>query len=364
MADKSKTQSPSATASDTSPKVAEKYTVITGAGGFIGARLATKLYARDAKKPLLLVDNLEYFSTRQCCEPFQEFRNVKYLTPADFIIQLQRGMLAIDEVFHLGACSRTDETRENFLLENNFRYSQHIWKACFEQGINLYYASSAATYGAGENGYDDDHTIIPRLKPLNLYGWSKQKFDLFVLEKIATGHTPPHWAGFKFFNVYGPGEEHKGSQATAMLHAFNQYTKNGVMKLFRSHKDGIKDGEQMRDFIFVDDVCKVLMSFADSAKSKGESSSVAPFKNGIFNIGTGKAQTFLTLTEAAAQAMGIDFKVDWIDTPEKLREHYQYFTEAKLDRLRAAGYKGEFTSLEDGAKAFYKEWCQIQVSDT
>lgn len=335
-------------ASNPSKTPSKNFTVITGAGGFIGARLATKLYARAPQKPLLLVDNMEYFSTRDCCESFQQFRGVKYLSPADFIIQLQRGMLAIDEIYHLGACSRTDETRETFLLENNLRYSQQIWEACCKQSINLYYASSAATYGAGEHGFDDDHSVIPKLKPTNLYGWSKQKFDLFVLEEIKKKQIPPHWAGFKFFNVYGPGESHKGSQATAMLHAFNQYTKNGIMKLFRSHKDGIKDGEQKRDFVYVDDVCKALMSFADNHHT-----------DGIYNIGTGKAQTFLALTEAATKAMEIEFKFDWIDTPEKLREHYQYFTEAKLDRLRAAGYKESFTSLEDGAKSFYKEWKKL-----
>lgn len=341
MADSSETQKQSSSI--------PKFTVITGAGGFIGARLVHKIRDAQPETPLLLVDTLEYFSTRECCAKFPELKNVKFLPPTDFIIQLQKGMLAIQDIFHLGACSRTDETRETFLLENNLRYSQQIWQACCEQNIPLYYASSAATYGAGENGFDDDHGVIPKLKPTNLYGWSKQKFDLFVLEEIQKAHTPPHWAGFKFFNVYGPGEAHKGGQATAMLHAFNQYKKNGVMKLFRSHKEGIKDGEQKRDFIFVDDVCKVLMSFASNKH-----------QDGIYNVGTGTAQTFLRLTEAAASAMGLEFKVDWIDTPENLREHYQYFTEAKLERLRAAGYNEPFTNLEDGAKAFYKEWSTTQ----
>ncbi len=329
--------------------MSEEFTVITGAGGFIGARLATKVYTENPSSPLLLVDNLEYFSTRQCCEPFQQFKNqfknVKYLSPADFINQLKRGQLAIKEIFHMGACSRTDETRKNFLLENNVRYSQQIWAACCEQKINLYYASSAATYGGGEHGYDDDHAVIPKLKALNLYGWSKQEFDLFVLEEIKKEQTPPHWAGFKFFNVYGPGEAHKTNQASVLMHAFKQLTEHGRMKLFRSHKDGFLDGEQKRDFVFVDDLCNVLLSFSDQK-----------LKNGIYNVGSGKAETFLSLAHAAAQAIGIEAKIDWVDTPENLREHYQYFTEAKLDRLRDAGYRGEFTSLEEGAKRFYKEW--------
>lgn len=324
----------------------EAYIVITGSGGFIGARLAHMLKERHPEQPVLLVDTLEYFATRNCCEGFQDYSLTKFLSPTDFIIQLQKGMLKCEAVYHLGACSRTDETRESFLEENNFRYTQHIWNACCEQKIPLYYASSAATYGGGENGFDDDPALIPSLKPLNLYGWSKQKFDLFVLEEIEKGHTPPSWAGFKFFNVYGFGEEHKKNQSSVLLAAFHQFSKKGAMTLFRSHNDKYKDGEQLRDFVFVDDVCEALLEFGQHK-----------LKSGIFNMGTGKARTFIDLAKACAAAMGKDCQLEWRDTPENLREHYQYFTEAKLERLREAGYTRAFTDLENGAKEF---WRQLQ----
>ncbi len=321
------------------------YTVVTGAAGFIGARLAKKLREQDPQLPLLLVDEMEYFSTRSCCEAFRSLQGLKFLTPSDFLTLLERQQLPVREVFHMGASSRTDEMRESFLAENNTRYSERIWKACCEQSLDLYYASSAATYGSGEHGYSDDPALIASLQPLNPYGWSKQRFDLFVLKETSDGHAPRHWAGFKFFNVYGPGEEHKGSQATAMLHAFDQFTRTGQMKLFRSHKAGVEDGCQMRDFVYVDDVCDVMMAFARHKHSPG-----------IYNVGTGRARTFLDLTRAAAAAMGVECRIEWVDTPERLRAHYQYFTEADLSRLRQAGYQTPFTSLEEGAKLFYKEW--------
>ncbi|MEO5666858.1 MAG: ADP-glyceromanno-heptose 6-epimerase [Bdellovibrionota bacterium] len=322
------------------------YTVVTGAAGFIGSRLVTKLREqRGNSTPLLLVDDMEFFSTRSCCEPFRAMKGLKFLTPSDFLNEIERGQLPIREIFHMGACSRTDEMRETYLAENNTRYSERVWTRCMSRGIDLYYASSAATYGNGENGYVDDPALIPTLHPMNPYGWSKQRFDQFVLGQLAESKQPPHWAGFKFFNVYGPGEEHKGSQATALLHAFNQFSATGIMKLFRSHKEGVADGCQMRDFVHVDDVCSVMMNFSQEK-----------LKPGIYNIGTGRARSFLDLTRAAAIAMGIECKIEWIDTPERLRAHYQYFTEAELTRLRAAGYTAPFIQIEEGAKLSYAEW--------
>lgn len=328
--------------------------VITGAAGFIGSRLARKLYENHSVRNLLLVDELEYFSTRHCCEAFRNFKGMQFLPPADFLMQFEKSKLPnIEAVFHMGACSRTDETRVPFLKENNTVYTQRIWSACKNQKIPLYYASSAATYGAAEEfvenekSFSDDPALISSLKPLNPYGQSKQNFDVWVLDELKQNSHPPHWAGFKFFNVYGPGEEHKGSQATVMFHAYQQFQKNGVMKLFRSHKEGVKDGEQKRDFIFVDDVCDVLWSFFKEQHVSG-----------IYNIGTGKARTFMALTEAAANALKIPCKVEWIDTPMRLCEHYQYFTEADLTRLRNAGYKKEFRDIQAGAQSTVDEWTQ------
>lgn len=324
----------------------DAYTVVTGAAGFIGSRLALKIReSRGPSHPLLLVDDLEFFSTRLCCDPFRDMKGLKFLSPADFLNEMERGGLQIREIFHMGACSRTDEMRESYLAENNTRYSERVWKSALEGGYPLYYASSAATYGNGDLGYVDDPALIPQLRPMNPYGWSKQRFDLFVLGEIAAGRKPSHWAGFKFFNVYGPGEEHKGSQATAMLHAFTQFSQSGTMKLFRSHKEGVADGCQQRDFVYVDDVCRTMLSFLDHRHTPG-----------IYNIGTGRARTFLDLTHAAAAAMGVEHKIEWIDTPERLRAHYQYFTEADLTRLRAAGYTAPFLGLEEGARLAWSEW--------
>lgn len=332
----------------TSRNSSSPYIVITGAAGFIGSRLAKFIYENQGIQNLLLVDELEFFSTRPCCVPFRNYKGLKFLSPSDFLNQLEKSSLNIEALYHMGACSRTDEMRVHYLRENNTVYSQRIWEACRSQDIPLYYASSAATYGAGELGYSDDPALIPNLKPLNPYGQSKQDFDVWVLESLQKQSHPPHWAGFKFFNVYGPGEEHKGSQATVMFHAYEQFKKSGIMKLFRSHKVGIADGEQKRDFVFVDNVCDVLWSFF---KLK--------HKSGIYNIGTGRARSFRALTEAAASALHIPCKVEWIDTPERLRAHYQYFTEANLTRLRQAGYQSEFCDIDEGARLTVKEWSQV-----
>ena len=324
------------------------YTVVTGAAGFIGSRLACKLREkRGTGLPLLLVDDLEFFSTRVCCEPFVKMSGLKFLTPSDFLSEFERGALAVREIFHMGACSRTDETRESYLAENNTRYTERLWNRSREAGVKFYYASSAATYGSGELGYVDDPALIPKLRPLNLYGWSKQNFDTFMLEELKSGRHPPHWAGFKFFNVYGPGEEHKGSQATAMLHAFTQFTSTGLMRLFRSHKEGVPDGGQQRDFVYVDDVCSVMTAFSDEELTPG-----------IYNVGTGRARSFLDLTRAAAAAIGVPCEIEWIDTPERLRAHYQYYTQADLMRLRKAGYLANFLELEEGAELAWAEWQQ------
>lgn len=325
---------------------------MTGAAGFIGSRLVTKLYEKHGTSaPLLLVDDMEFFSTRPCCEPFRLMKGLKFLSPFDFLSEFEAGRLQIQDLFHMGACSRTDEMRESYLAENNTRYTERLWKGCIAQGVHFYYASSAATYGNGDHGYNDDPALMPQLQPMNPYGWSKQRFDLFVLDELKAGRHPLHWAGFKFFNVYGPDEAHKGSQATAMQHAFSQFSQTGVMKLFRSHKEGIPDGGQQRDFVYVDDVCEVMMSFAEHHHTSG-----------IYNIGTGKARSFMELTQAAAAAMGIECKVAWIDTPERLRAHYQYFTEADLSRLRQAGYAAHFVDLKEGAKLAWSEWKKRHLS--
>jgi ADP-L-glycero-D-manno-heptose 6-epimerase len=229
--------------------------------------------------------------------------------------------------------------RLDYLKRVNVDYSKRLWEICSERQIPFLYASSAATYGGGEQGYLDDETKLASLKPLNPYGDSKLQFDLFALDSEAKGLAPPSWSGWKFFNVYGFGERHKGRQSSVVLQGFDQIKAKGSLRLFKSHKEGIGDGEQKRDFVFVDDVVDVMLWAFESR-----------LKRGIFNLGSGKARSFLDLAKATFQAMGRDLKVEFIDTPIEIRDRYQYFTEATMDKLKAAGYPNSFTPLEMGVK--------------
>ncbi len=237
-------------------------------------------------------------------------------------------------IFHLGARTDTTEFDHHIFDELNVRYSQRMWEACVRHGIPLVYASSAATYGGGEHGYDDDHAVIPELKPLNPYGESKQTFDVWALEQK---EAPYFWAGLKFFNVYGPNEYHKGRMASVVLHAFNQITATGGMRLFRSHRPDYKDGEQLRDFVYVKDVCAVCLWLMEHRRHSA-----------IYNLGSGKARSFLDLARATFSAMHRPENITFIDTPADIRDKYQYFTEARMEKLRAAGYERPFATLEEG----------------
>jgi ADP-L-glycero-D-manno-heptose 6-epimerase len=241
----------------------------------------------------------------------------------------------------MGACSRTDTTDEAFLKRVNIEYSQKLWDYCTRHGIPFVYASSAATYGDGAHGYDDDEATIQSLEPLNLYGKSKQIFDLWALEQERAGHHPPSWAGFKFFNVYGFGERHKGSQASVVLHGADQIQATGNLRLFKSHKEGIADGHQMRDFVAVEDVIEVLHFAIEK-----------PIRRGIFNLGTGNARTFVDLARAVFKSLGKPERIEFIETPIHLRDKYQYFTEARMNRLRSEGYTRPFLSLEEGVAKY------------
>jgi ADP-L-glycero-D-manno-heptose 6-epimerase len=244
----------------------------------------------------------------------------------------------IQFIFHLGARTNTAEFDKTIFDTLNLGYSINMWNACTTYRIPLVYASSAATYGLGELGYSDDHHLIPSLKPLNPYGESKNEFDKWILRQK---EMPPKWAGLKFFNVYGPNEYHKERMASVIFHAFNQIRQTGRMKLFRSHKQGIPDGGQMRDFIYVKDVVEVIFHLYQNIA-----------ESGIYNLGTGKARTFLDLTRSTFAAMGCEPLIDFIDTPPDIRDKYQYFTEAEMDKLRHAGYRAPFHSLEDGVNDY------------
>lgn len=312
-----------------------KVYLVTGAAGFIGSQFARECNRKGIS--LICVDTLEFFGSRP------EHNDI------DFGIKIDRDQLfassteipKIDAIVHMGACSDTTQMDEEFLRRVNFEYSKQIWNLAIQRNIPLVYASSAATYGEGEMGYADDESKLPLLKPLNPYGQSKQNFDLFALIEERKKHTPPSWSGFKFFNVYGYGERHKGKQASVILHAYDQILKAGSVKLFKSHRDGIADGEQKRDFVSVEDVVKVMFFALDK-----------PIQRGIYNLGSGKARSFLDLARATFKAMGRPENVVFVDTPIEIRDRYQYFTEATMTKLKSQGYSDKFLTLEEGVQAY------------
>jgi ADP-L-glycero-D-manno-heptose 6-epimerase len=273
----------------------------------------------------------------------------------DLFEWLEKEDQKIDFVFHLGA--RTDTTEFDYSIHEklNVEYSKNIWDYCIKKSIPLIYASSAATYGSGELGYKDDHTIVDKLKPLNSYGVSKNEFDKWAIKRSqesGVGSQPPFWAGLKFFNVYGPNEYHKARMASVVFHAFNQIQSTGKVKLFKSHKAEYKDGEQLRDFIYVEDVCKVMVWMMQSIVNSRWSTE----KNGLYNLGTGKARTFIDLVTPIFKTMDLPVNIEFIDMPEDIRDKYQYFTEADMNKLKAAGYKEEFSSVEKGVSDYVRNY--------
>lgn len=305
---------------------------ITGATGFIGSNLAHRL-ARDGLDLLLVDRNL---SPEQMTN-LAGLPVVAVVSPDEFLERLESRRIAPDAIFHLGACSSTTETDWAFLVENNIRYSQRLWSWCAEHERSFIYASSAATYGDGSRGFDD-RTPPALLHPLNLYGKSKNDFDAWILTEVdADKPAPPKWAGLKFFNVYGPREEHKGRMASVVWHARRQILATGMMRLFRSNDPAIADGEQRRDFVFVEDCIDHMLWLWRSA---------AP--NAIYNSGTGIARTFIDLTRAVFSALGREPRIVFIDMPADVAGQYQNFTQANMSRLRQAGYDRPPTVLEQG----------------
>lgn len=313
--------------------------LVTGAAGFVGARFVEACNNRGI--PVISCDKPSYFEERKEHSGVQFGEIVDREMLFDWLESEGKrlGQPPVTSIVHMGACTDTGELDETYLNRVNLEYTKRLWQYCTRRKIPLVYASSAATYGAGELGYDDDDALTPKLKPLNPYGESKRAFDEWAFGEEKKGNTPPNWAGFKFFNVYGFGETHKEKMASVVLHSYRQIKNGGVVKLFKSHRDGVADGHQARDFIFVDDVVKVLFFALEK-----------PIPRGVYNLGTGKARTFLDLVRATFKATGAPEKIEFIPTPEALRERYQYFTEAKMDRLRQAGYTEPFASLEEGAK--------------
>jgi len=309
--------------------------VVTGALGFIGCNLAKALNEKGYHH-LVLVDD---FTKREKLFNIADVRFSQKIERDQFTDWLIETEEQIEIIFHLGA--RTDTTEFNFrILDSlNLSYTKTLWEICTVKEIPFIYASSAATYGLGESGFDDDHTKVTQLKPLNPYGVSKQLFDEFVLKEH---NFPPHWVGLKFFNVYGPYEFHKKRMASVVFHAFNQIKETAKLKLFQSHRPDYTDGGQLRDFVYVTDVVAVCLFLFDKIIQH------SAIVNGIYNLGSGKARSFNDLAKAVFTAMKVESSIEYIPTPEDIRDKYQYFTEAKMDKLQAVGYTQPFKSLEEG----------------
>ena len=315
--------------------------VVTGAAGFIGSVFVQYLNEHGLDQ-LLIVDDFGVESKRK---NWESKKFIKAIERQAFLAQLEADEHEIDLIVHLGA--RTDTTEFNYAIHEalNVEYSKAIWQYATKKNIPLIYASSAATYGAGEHGYEDSHAILDQLTPLNPYGVSKNEFDKWA---IAQTSAPPSWTGLKFFNVYGPNEGHKGRMASVIFHAFNQIKDTGLVKLFRSHRPDYKDGQQLRDFIYVKDLVSVIGWMLHHMYAQQWDAS----KNGLYNLGTGKARSFYDLAANTFIAQGLEPNIEFIDMPEDIRDTYQYFTEANMAKLRAAGYDKPFSTLEEGVKDY------------
>jgi ADP-L-glycero-D-manno-heptose 6-epimerase len=312
--------------------------VITGSAGFIGSCLVSKFNAENSND-LILVDD---FSNAQKNNNYESKKYHQKIERAVFLDWFSKNHSNVTSVIHIGA--RTDTTEFNVEIFNtlNLNYTKQIWILCAQHNIPLIYASSAATYGLGEQGYKDDEAKIPLLKPLNPYGDSKNDFDKWALQQK---ECPPNWYGLKFFNVYGPNEYHKGRMASVIFHSYNQIKKAGMVKLFKSHRPDYKDGGQLRDFVYVKDVVEVIWFLHTHRPNSG-----------IYNLGSGKARTFEDLAKAVFKAMDLSPQIEFIDTPIDIRDKYQYFTEANMQKLISQGYQKPFTTLEKGVEDYVSNY--------
>ena len=312
--------------------------IITGAAGFIGSCLVSKLNSLG-KTNLVLVDD------------FSNVEKNKNLTDKQFVNKIERSVFVdwfkynnsrVSAIYHIGARTDTAEFDVTIFDKLNLNYSKSLWEICVENKIPFIYASSAATYGMGEFGFEDNHDIVEKLNPLNPYGNSKNDFDKWVLEQM---FQPPFWVGFKFFNVYGPNEFHKGTMASVIFHTVQQINATGEMKLFRSHNPAYNNGEQLRDFVYVKDVVEVLIFIMQEKK-----------QSGLYNLGSGESRMFNDLVNITFSALAKESSISYIDTPEGIRDKYQYFTEANMSKLKEVGYTKGFTTLENGVKDYVKNY--------
>ncbi len=314
--------------------------IVTGAAGFIGSCLVSKLN-QEGFKDIILVDD---FSNPEKMKNLEGKIYSQKIHRDVFIQWLRDNQRLVQFIFHLGARTDTTEFDKEIFDRFNLNYSKDVWKICVEFGLPLVYASSAATYGMGELGYEDNNEVIDKLKPLNPYGDSKNDFDKWAIKQ---DKKPYLWVGLKFFNVYGPNEFHKGRMASVIMHAYNQIQEKGEVKLFRSHNSNYKDGEQLRDFVYVKDVVEVCYFFLHHRKNSG-----------IYNLGSGKARTFADLVKNTFTALNKEPNIAFIDTPIDIRDKYQYFTEANMKKLKSIGYSKPFNTLEEGVKDYVQNYLE------
>ncbi|OGV62491.1 MAG: ADP-glyceromanno-heptose 6-epimerase [Lentisphaerae bacterium RIFOXYA12_FULL_48_11] len=313
--------------------------IVTGGAGFIGCNIV-KALNRKGLSDVVVVDDIGSDKIKE--KNLQAIRFRDFLGINEFRKQFNSGRTkSVDAVFHMGACSSTTETNEEYLVDNNFIYTRQLCEWCLHNDVRFIYASSAATYGDGSLGYSDDNNLTPKLKPLNLYGRSKQLFDLWALENRVLDRI----AGLKYFNVYGPHEDHKGEMRSVINKAYDQILQSGELKLFKSYEPEYRDGEQVRDFVYVEDAVKVTLFLEKNRKVSG-----------IFNCGTGNARTWVDLAKAVFSAMNRPPKINFVEMPLEIRDKYQYYTQADMTKLRAAGYTVPFMSIEEGAAEYVRDY--------
>jgi len=322
--------------------------IVTGASGFIGSNVVADLNALG-RTDLMLIDSL---GTDAKWKNIAKRRFEDIVAPGELPALLPK-LPGCECVYHLGANSSTTATDGEEVWSSNFRTSKILWEWCSATGTPLIYASSAATYGDGAAGFNDDESTaaMDALQPLNLYGWSKHAFDKWALAHAGAGHAPPRWCGLKFFNVYGPNESHKGEMRSLVSKNTPRIAAGETVRLFKSYRQGFADGEQLRDFIYVKDCTRVMLWFAARASGRGE-----PSVNGIYNLGTGQARSFLDLVHAIGKALGRKVNVEFVEMPEAIRPNYQYFTQARMTKLLEAGYTSAFHSLEEGVADYVLEY--------
>ncbi|WP_112861996.1 ADP-glyceromanno-heptose 6-epimerase [Brevundimonas vesicularis] len=319
--------------------------VVTGGAGFIGSNIVARLTAETAYD-VVVCDRLETADLAKW-KNLAKHAIADFWSPEELFEQLERHAERIEVVVHMGAISSTTEPDADLILRTNFTLSRDLWDWCAIRGSRMIYASSAATYGDGETGFndDDDAESLSQLRPLNAYGYSKMLFDKYAVRQADRGQAPRQWAGLKFFNVYGPNEDHKGGMKSVVAQIWPKVAAGETVTLFRSHNANYADGGQMRDFVYVDDVVDIIEFLLQS-----------PQVSGIFNAGSGQARSFADLARATFEAAGKTPSIDYVDTPLSIRDRYQYFTEARMDRIRAAGFEGQSTPLEEGVRRYVQDF--------